>query len=167
MSTTRLIMAELSDRVLKFANKVTGDSCRFIHGTKDSPLSGGECYIFALESCTGKLAVRVEQHSSSMTGVKVEREIQLLDAVRKNQIAHLPSLVAFDLESVPPLIATSWAEGHALRWCDSSPPPEIRKRILRTVAQVSLDMLSIQEPGRHISTSSWFQSSRRRQGVQH
>ena len=152
-------MAELSNRVLDFANRVSGRSCRFILGTEQRPFSGGECIIFALESNTERFAIRVEQHFSSLTRTKVEREIQLFEAIKKEGIPRLPSLVGFDLESVPPFIATRWADGFTLTWSDSSPPRHVREDILKAIAEVNLDLLRVQEPGAWTFFSSYSRAN--------
>jgi hypothetical protein len=48
------------------------------------------------------------------------------------------------------LIATSWADGDKLEWGGFSPPLPIRKNILKTIAEVALDLLKMQEPGQMI-----------------
>jgi hypothetical protein len=140
-------MAQLSRRAASFANSVTGCSCHFILNTECHPYSGGECTIFALEANGKRIGVRIEQKFSPATRVKVEREIQLLQAITRERIHHLPHLIGYDLESTPPLIATSWADGDKLEWADFSPPLQTRKNILKTIAEVTLDLLKIQEPG--------------------
>lgn len=125
-STAPHPMAELPTRGLEFVSRASGCSCKFILNTEVNPFSGGECVVSALESKAGRFAVRVKQHFSSSTRIKVEREVQLLKATKKEQIPHLPSLIGFDLESIPPFIATSWADGHTLevvRFKSSGPCP--------------------------------------------
>lgn len=141
-------MAQLSRRAASFANSVTGCSCHFILNTEYHPYSGGECTIFALEANGKRIGVRIEQKFSPATRVKVEREIQLLQAITRERIHRLPHLIGYDLESTPPLIATSWADGDKLEWADFSPPLQIRKNILKTIAEAALDLLKIQEPGK-------------------
>jgi hypothetical protein len=141
-------MAQLSRTAASFANSVTGCSCDFILNTESHPYSGGECTIFAFEANGRRIGVRIEQKFSPATRVKVESEIKHLQAITRERISHLPHLIGYDLESTPPLIATSWADGDKLEWADFSPPLQIRKNILKTIAEVTLDLLKIQEPGK-------------------
>ncbi|KAI1770581.1 hypothetical protein F4818DRAFT_446197 [Hypoxylon cercidicola] len=55
-----------------------------------------------------------------------------------------------------PLIATSWADGDKLEWTDFSPPLQTRKNILKTIAEATLDLLKIQEPGG--SAAEWIRN---------
>jgi hypothetical protein len=151
---TAPFMADLSRRAVCFANSITGCSCNFILDTEFHPYSGGECTIFAFEAEGRRIGVRIEQRFSPLTRVKVDREVQLLQAITRERIPHLPYLIGYDLESIPPLIATSWADGDKLVWTDSSPPLQIRKNILKTVAEVTLDLLKFQEPGKMPRDSS-------------
>jgi hypothetical protein len=141
-------MDQLSRRAASFANNVTGCSCDFILNTEYHPYSGGECTIFAFQANGRRIGVRIERNFSPTTRVKVKREIQHLQAITRERIHHLPHLIGYDLESTPPLIAMSWADGDKLEWADSSPPLQIRKNILKTIAEVTLDLLKIQEPGK-------------------
>jgi hypothetical protein len=110
--------------------------------------------IFAFEANGRRIGVRIERSFSPATRVKVEREIQYLQAITRERIHHLPYLIGYDLESTPPLIATSWADGDELEWTDFSPPLQIRKNILKTIAEATLDLLKIQEPGKILRDSS-------------
>ncbi|KAI0430527.1 hypothetical protein F5Y09DRAFT_226845 [Xylaria sp. FL1042] len=138
-------MEQLAERALEFANRLTCCTCYFILDTQYCPYSGGECIVFAFEADGKRIGVRMEQNISAATHVKVEREIQLLEAIKREQIGHLPYLIGYDLDSVPPLIATGWADGRELQWTDFTPPPQIRNNILKTVAEVTLDLLRVQE----------------------
>lgn len=131
-----------------FAEAVSGRPCTFILDTGQRPFHGGECIIFALVADTGqRFAIRTEQRLSSTTRMKVESEVELLQAIRKQNIAHLPFLIGFDLDSGPPFIATTWANGRALQWSDASPPRPVRNEMLMTIAGVNLDMLEIRRSG--------------------
>lgn len=141
-------MSQLSRKAADFVNRITGCSCDFILNTELHPYSGGECNIFAFEANGRRIGVRIEKHFSPLLRFKVEREIQLLQAITRERIPHLPHLIGYDLESTPPLIATSWADGDILTWTDISPSLQIRKNILKTIAEASLDLLKIQEPGK-------------------
>jgi hypothetical protein len=110
--------------------------------------------IFAFEANGRRIGVRIEQKFSPATRVKVEREIQHLQAITRERIHHLPYLIGYDLESTPPLIATSWADGDELEWTDFGPPLQIRKNILKTIAEATLDLLKIQELGKILRDSS-------------
>lgn len=142
-----LTMARLSDRVIAFVESTTGNTCRFILGTEHCPFSGGECRVFALEAAGRKISVRVERANHPLVRTKVEMEIQHLQAITSEGISHLPHLIGYDISLNPPLIATTWADGNAMVWSDVDPPLEVRRGIIRTVAEVTLDMMRIQQSG--------------------
>jgi hypothetical protein len=141
-------MAQLSSKAKSFAERITGCPCDFIFDTEKHPYSGGECTIFAFEANGRRIGVRIERNFSSATRVKVDSEIQHLQAITRERIPCLPCLIGYDLESTLPLIATSWANGNELKWTDARPPLQIRRNILKTIAEATLDMLRIQEPGK-------------------
>ncbi|KAI0190542.1 hypothetical protein F4808DRAFT_444585 [Astrocystis sublimbata] len=140
-------MDQFADRALVFANNLSGHACHFLFDTRHRPYSGGECIVFVLDANGQRIGVRMEQTFSQATRVKVEREVQLLEAIRREQIDHLPSLIGYDLDSTPPMIATGWADGHKLEWTEFTPAQPFRNNILKTVAKVTLDLLRIQESG--------------------
>lgn len=142
----RLNDGELSQKALQCAVSVMKCPCDFILGTKDNPFSGGECTIFALESRScDRLGIRLE-HTPSPD--KVMKEVQHLEALRTAMIPHVPELIGYSISTTPsPFIALKWADGTALRWTNSSLKPEYRDRILKTVAQVTMDLLKVQEQG--------------------
>jgi len=86
-------------------------------------------------------------------GLRLRRRYSICRPLQRERIHHLPELLGYDIASIPPMIAISWADGHRLEWTDSSPPPQARRDILRTVAEVTLDMLKIREPGK---TMHWL-----------
>ncbi|KAI0103701.1 hypothetical protein GGR51DRAFT_524126 [Nemania sp. FL0031] len=142
------MMDHLAEQALQFVNRLTHCTCHFVLDTQCRPYSGGECTIFVFETDGGKrIGVRMEQNISAATHLKVETEVQFLEAVKREKIDHLPYLIGYDLDSVPPLIATGWADGRELQWTDSTPPPQIRHNILRTVAEATLDMLRVNTSG--------------------
>lgn len=56
-----------------------------------------------------------------------------------------------------PLYAYVWADGSPLgAWTDHDPPVQVRRDILRTIAEVTLDMLKIQKSGD--SALAWITS---------
>ncbi|KAI0964737.1 hypothetical protein F4678DRAFT_455113 [Xylaria arbuscula] len=140
-------MDQFAERALLFANQLTGRTCHFLFETGQRPFSGGECIFFALVADGQRIAVRMERKFSQATRVKVEREIQLLKAIKREQISHLPSLMGYYLHSTPPMLATGWADGHKLEWNDFTPTQPMRNNTLETVAKVTLDLLQIQESG--------------------
>ena len=147
-------MTQLSTRAASFTSSITGYSCKFILNTEYHLYSGGECIIFAFEAKGRRIGVCIERSFSSATRIKVEREIQLLQAITTERIPRLPHLIGYDLESTPPLIAISWADSDKLEWIDFSPPPQTRKNILKNVTEVTLDLLEIQELGKRRDLSS-------------
>jgi hypothetical protein len=89
-NVTTPFMTQLSRRAASFAISVTGCSCDLIHGNKHHPYSGGECTIFAFEANGRRIGVRMEQNFSLATRVKVEREIQHLQAIASGRYSLSP-----------------------------------------------------------------------------
>jgi hypothetical protein len=100
-------MTQLSRRIASFANSITGYSYNFILNTEHHLYSGREYTIFTLEANERRIKVRIEQKFSLVTYAKVKREIQLLQAIIKERIYHLPRLINYDLELMPSLITIS------------------------------------------------------------
>jgi len=140
-------MSQLSARAAEFIVRITGFPCRFILNTDSDPYVGGQCTVFALEANGERIGIRIDRHCSPDTRAKVEKEIELLQAITRERIRHLPQLIGYDLEAEPPMVATSWADGDKLEWADFHPPTKIRKSVLKTIAEVTLDLLKIQEQG--------------------
>jgi hypothetical protein len=135
-------------RALEFAEKITGGICNFVLGTEHHPFSGGECRIFVVENQRQeKIAVRIEHRVTELTHVKVEREVQLLEDIKRERISHLPVLLGCCFDEMPPLIATSWADGKELKWTDFEPATETRRTIIQTIAKITLDLLRINDTG--------------------
>lgn len=160
-------MDQFAKRALAFANNLSGHTCHFLFETGQRPFCGGECIIFALEATGRRIGVRIEQKFTQSTHVKVAREVQLLEAIRREQISHLPSLIGYDLDSTPPMIATGWADGHKLEWTEFTPTQPFRNNILKTVAKVTLDLLQIQESGRFRTVKPSWQVPRKTHVISH
>ncbi|ATY58608.1 kinase-like domain [Cordyceps militaris] len=119
------------------------------------PFSRGQRLVFALESGESqRFAVRVDRNVSEFTRSMTEEEIEMLKSMRNLQLPHLPSLVHYELEPSPPLVVTNWVDGHELTWSDATPAPHVRRHVIRTIAEVTLDLLQIQRPG--ISALDWI-----------
>lgn len=152
---------ELSSRVLNCVARVTGEPCKFILDTRANPFQGGQRLVFALESGESqRFAVRVDRNVSEFTRSMTEEEIEMLKSMRNLQLPHLPSLVHYELEPSPPLVVTNWVDGHELTWSDATPAPHVRRHVIRTIAEVTLDLLQIQRPGLWNSANSQGMTNR-------
>jgi len=142
---------DLSQIALQCATNVMRCYCEFILGTQLGPYSGGECVIFAFEAQNEgreRIGIRLEHTPSQGTRDKVIKEVQHLKAIKAARIPHLPVLLGYSVSMTPsPFIALKWVDGIALAWSDSKPGAELRDGILRTVAQVNMDLLKVQESG--------------------
>ncbi|KAH0337199.1 hypothetical protein KCU81_g8173, partial [Aureobasidium melanogenum] len=128
-------------------------SCDFIHGTEEKPYSGGQCNVYALKDHLGRcVAMRIfrQQDTSSVfilvNELKYRREIKrcgikffqdvISHCENGNQLIHNP------------FICLSWVEGEPLTWSDSVPKARsVRNDLIKEIANICLDLLSIQEEG--------------------
>jgi hypothetical protein len=78
----------------------------------------------------------------------VKTEVELRLAVEKAGIQGIMKLKAFsatfDNPARFPFIVTEWAEVTQLRWTDSYPALPQRNKVIRSVAQIVLNLLQIQ-----------------------
>lgn len=144
-------MAESLHRILSCVTRIAGVPCRFILNTDKKPFQGGQRVVFALESSDGeRYAVRVERDTSDALKPKLEWEIGLLRSIKDLKIHHLPFLAGYELQPAPPLTITNWVNGVPLEWSDITPASNVRKLVIQTIAEVTLNMLKIQSPGLHL-----------------
>jgi len=133
-----------------FVESLFGSPPVFILDTETTPFLGGEYAVFAVEveQANLRLCVRLPRmiagpHASQL----LSREISLRQRIESANIRPFQKLIAFDtslgnvLQS--PYMILEWANGTPLRWSDSSPQGDHRKRVLRDVANASLDLLKI------------------------
>jgi hypothetical protein len=136
---------DAAGNALRFAETICQGSCSFALHTENQPLTGGECKIFVIENQGKKIAIRTEHSAKKSACAKVEEEVRLLKAITARHLSHLPTLIGYN--KIPPMIALDWVDGDQLRWSDHQPPPQARYSIIRTVARITLDLLTITETG--------------------
>lgn len=135
--------------------RLLGLQCQFIMDTRERPFGGSECVIVVLEDEKGsKWAVRFPLQFRAfrehvMLTIKKEAELRL--AIEKANITGITRLntfsTTFDNPAGFPFIVFEWAEGTQLRWTESYPALPQRNKVIRSVAQIVLDLLKIQNKG--------------------
>lgn len=138
--------------VRTLATKVTGSPCHFIHNTEAEPLSGGEYIVYALESSDDdRVSIRIPKNRTNpYTPLLLKREADIRQRIDDAGLRLFQPLLAFSTTTENPLcapfLALGWAEGKPLCWSDTQPAAEDeRRRVLRSIANASLDLISIHE----------------------
>lgn len=131
-----------------------GGPCHFIHDTNTAPFLGGEYARYALkdEKNSRRLCLRIPQNRTGChAALRVEDEAKVRRYIDAVGINLFQPLVTYDptTENLikAPYLALGWADGSLLRWSDISPVADDRKSVMRAVANASLDLLRIQQPG--------------------
>lgn len=133
-----------------------GQPCSLLSDEAGKPLVniGGECVIVAVQQedphgGDRRLAFRVQRTSSRFASRLILREVKHRRAIEEAGIAGFQRLVAFDATYEngigAPYILLEWVDGVGrLQWSGATPPyREQRARVIRAVANVSLDLLKI------------------------
>ncbi|KFY67772.1 hypothetical protein V497_00236 [Pseudogymnoascus sp. VKM F-4516 (FW-969)] len=133
-------------------SRLVGLQCQFIMDSRDRPFGGSECVIVVLEDEAGsKWAVRFPLQFRAFPAhvvQKVKREVELRQAIEKAGIQGIMKLKAFsatfDNPARFPFIVSEWAEGMQLRWTESFPALPQRNKVIRSLAQIVLNLLQVQ-----------------------
>lgn len=130
-----------------------GQPCSLLSDEAGKPLVniGGECVIVAVQDDTHdrRLAFRVQRTSPRFASRLILREVKHRRAIEEAGIVGFQRLITFDAtyENAigAPYILLEWAEGVGqLQWSGATPPcRDHRARVIRAVANVSLDLLKI------------------------
>ncbi|KFY00197.1 hypothetical protein O988_03455 [Pseudogymnoascus sp. VKM F-3808] len=133
-------------------SRLLGLQCQFIMDSLDRPFGGSECVIVVLKDEAGsKWAVRFPLQFRAFPGHvvrTVKKEVELRQAIEKAGIQRITKLKAisstFDNPARFPFVVSEWAEGNQLRWTESYPALPQRNEVIRSVAQVVVDLLQVQ-----------------------
>lgn len=143
-----------SPNIIEFVASLVGAPSAFILNTEKSPFLGGEYVVFAVEvkQADLRLCVRLPRvvagpHVSQL----LSREVGLRRHIESANINLFQKLIAFDTSFDnslrTPYMILEWADGAPLRWSDSFPQLDIRRKVLRDIANTSLDLLKISNVG--------------------
>ena len=141
--------------VIQLVDGLLGSSSRFICGTGEAPFAGGEYFIYALELeiQSRRVCIRVPKEAlKPHTGMRLMQEADLRQRIDTANISVFQPLIHFDpwTDNLlhTPYMLLGWADGDLLAWSETSPSlPDLRHRILRAVADASLDLLQIRQSG--------------------
>lgn len=139
----------------ELVGSVLGSSPIFILGTDKEPFRGGEYIIYAMEVGEEhrRICIRIPKVATGPhTSLLLDREVDLRRRIELAKIHHFQPLITSDSSVNNPLqspyMMLGWADGRPLSWSDSSPSQkELRRNVLRSVANASLDMLRVQDTG--------------------
>jgi hypothetical protein len=128
-------------------------SCVFIKETEHKPYSGGQCNVFALKDHTGRcVAMRVFRQQSPSSVFILVNELRYRREIERCEIEFFEEVISFSETGNQlihnPFICLTWAEGEPLIWSDRVPKARSeRNDLIKKIANVCLDLLSIQEQG--------------------
>jgi hypothetical protein len=137
------------------ANRLFDDPSQFVLGTDSAPFSGVECAVYVLEVQNRSTRVCFRIFHGPYTPLirhRITEEIKHRRLVDDARIDCFQPLIAADPSADNPLgtgyLVLDWAEGKTMEWSDTIPSdPAIRQRIMRTVANASLDLLRTARAG--------------------
>lgn len=140
--------------IVSIVKSLFGFAPVFILGTETTPYLGGEYAIFALEVKEAglRLCFRLPRVP---TGIHVShllsREVEIRQRIESANVHPFQKLIAFDtsfdnaLQS--PYMILEWTDGMPLCWSHGFPQEHHRKKVLRDVANTSLDLLRVSTTG--------------------
>lgn len=162
METKRILD---KSRIKALAEDLLDSPCHFMLGTEADPKChiGAENLVYPLESDSGRrICVRIPKRGHAFISHVVRREIEIRRSIEAAGIDLFEPILASnprDSRERAPYIALGWADGDPMNWTDSKPASEDeRRKIIRAVANASLDLLQIQEPGKSLSLAPIFLS---------
>lgn len=129
-------------------------SCVFVKGTEHKPYSGGQCDVFALEDHIGRCVVmRVFCQQGPSSVFILVNELRYRREIKRNGIEFFQEVISFSEAGNQlirnPFTCLTWAEGEPLEWSDCVPQARSeRNDLIKKIANICLDLLSIQEAGR-------------------
>lgn len=157
-----------TDATIDYLSRALGLPCHFILETDHSPFKGGECFVVVVEDIKGRrFCVRSPVHVAEAKRRRLlEREIHHLKLSAAAGVRHLQRVIAFDLTSDnmlrAPHVVLNWIDGHELHWTAENPPKHQREKILKALAQTTLDFLGVSAQGKPRSQPSvlfYFENS--------
>ena len=162
MSTPNIDIRVLAGHI----SQVLGEVFFVPEDTNAIPISGGEYQIFQLtaESQVKRVSVRIPNAPlSAFTGLRLEREADIRRHIDAAALNRFQPLLACDCTINNPVdspfMVLGWAEGRPLQWSPTLPKsPAQRAHVLRDIANTSLDLLHINQPGMSTCTVFCFET---------
>lgn len=129
-------------------------SCMFLYGTEQKPYSGGQCNVFVLKdhrSCS--VAVRVYRRQDSASTYLLQNELKYRREIERLGLKYFQQIISFSETGNQlirnPFICLDWVEGEPLTWSDHVPETRSKRNdLIEKIANICLDLLSIQEQGK-------------------
>jgi hypothetical protein len=126
-------------------------SCNFAQETEENPYRGGQCNVFALQDHKARwVAMRIFHEGGPSSAFLVSNEVRFRRQIEHHRIRSFQTLISFSETGNQlirnPFICLSWAFGKPLVWNETVPETRVeRDRLIQTIANVSLDLLRVQE----------------------
>lgn len=137
--------------VRSLATQVMGAPCHFIHNTETKPFSGVANIVYALETSHKKrVSIRIPKDTASTAAhLFLEQEAECRQRIDTEKLQIFQPMYSFSITPENPIgapfMVLGWAEGVTLSWSDTHPVGPQREGVLRSVANASLDLISVQE----------------------
>ena len=131
-------------------------SCDFIQGTEHKPYAGGQCNVYALNDHIGRcVATRVFRRPDRSSEFILSNELKYRREIKRCGIKFFEDIISFSEKGNQlirnPFICLSWAEGEPLIWSDCIPETRSdRNNLIKKIANICFDLLSIQEECKEI-----------------
>ncbi|KAL4725663.1 hypothetical protein ACLX1H_007814 [Fusarium chlamydosporum] len=130
------------------------------------PFSGRQCIIYVLETELKKrISFRIpKQIDAVFTPWLMKQETDIRQRVDKANLELFQPMYSFSNDFHPmlgvPYMVLGWADGVPLSWADTHPAAPERYRILRSIANASLDLIRINEKNK--TASKWIRDKIKR-----
>ncbi|KND91751.1 hypothetical protein TOPH_03792 [Tolypocladium ophioglossoides CBS 100239] len=148
------------ESVLGIVNSLNldGPLASFCFGTDQTPLSGKQCWVYAVEFPNGNIwAVRIPVHTRHLPPeaitCAIEEEATILKRLEQSGFAWSPKLVAycsgFDNPIAFPYIISTWIRGTPLQWTEITPTcRKTRDKLLSQMGRILVQLAECSEqPG--------------------
>ncbi|CAG9947025.1 unnamed protein product [Clonostachys rosea f. rosea IK726] len=140
-----------AEGILTIVNSLRPDgmTASFLFGTDRTPLSGKQCWVYAIDSPNGNIwAVRIPAHIKHLPPAAitstVEKEVSILKCLEQGGFAWSPKLVGyctgFENPIAYPYIISTWIRGKPLHWTEDTPCRETRDKVLRQIGRIIVQL---------------------------
>lgn len=157
--------AAIRNQVCRQADDQTYDaacpSCIFVQGTEQEPYHGGQCNVFALQDHRARwVALRIFREEGPSSEFLVYTEVKLRRQVEQHGIKSFQTIISYSTTGNQlirnPFICLTWAFGKPLVWNETVPETRAeRDRLIHAIANVSLDLLRVQERCKSLTFASY------------
>lgn len=136
-------------------------SCVFVQGTEENPYHGGQCNVYALQDHKARwVALRIFHDAGPSSAFLVSNEVKLRRQIEQHGINSFQTIISYAETGNHfirnPFICLGWTFGKPLVWNETVPGTRAeRDKVIQAIANVSLDLLRVQERCKSLIFSSW------------